>query len=79
MGVEMDDAEILKKFGQNIARIRQERGFSQEHLADLAGLDRTYISSLERGKRNVGLLNVVRISGALSASSSEVFSGVLNA
>ncbi|MDQ3635353.1 MAG: helix-turn-helix domain-containing protein [Acidobacteriota bacterium] len=49
---------IQQKFGENVRKIRLQRGISQEKLAELAGLHRTYISSIELGKRNVSLQNI---------------------
>lgn len=51
--------------GQNIKRARNERNFSQEKLAELSGLHRTYISAIERGIRNVSIDNIQKISSAL--------------
>lgn len=56
---------ICEKFGLNVQKYRKELGISQEQLAELAGLHRTYISSLERGQRSISLNNVERIANAL--------------
>jgi len=56
----------------NVRRIRQEIGLSQEALADLAGLHRTYVSSIERGQRNVGIMNVFRLGEALGVDPGEL-------
>lgn len=56
----------------NVRRIRQRIGISQEALADLAGLHRTYLSSVERGERNVGIVNVFRIAEALKVDPREL-------
>jgi transcriptional regulator with XRE-family HTH domain len=53
-------------FGQRLRAARHARGFSQEALAELAGLDRTYISSCENGRRNVSLLNLDKLARALN-------------
>ena len=58
-------AEILQRFGAEVKRVRQRLGLSQEKLAFLSGLDRTYVGGVERGERNLGLVNVVRIAEAL--------------
>lgn len=47
--------DIKKKFGKNLKRLRLEKGFSQESLAFSADLDRTYITSIEKGERNVSI------------------------
>lgn len=57
--------ETLKKFGERVRELRLKRGLSQEELAELSGLHRTYISSLELGKRNVSLLNIFVLAKAL--------------
>lgn len=56
---------LLGVFAENMRRTRQERGLSQEALADAADLDRTYISGVERKRRNLSLRNVQRIAEAL--------------
>lgn len=66
-------SEILLKYGQVVRKIRLEKGISQETLADLSGLHRTYMSDVELGKRNVSLENIDRIAGALEISISEIF------
>ena len=53
--------------------IRERKGISQETLAEKAGLDRTYVSSVERGKRNISLENIARLSRALKVSIQEFF------
>ena len=59
------DKAFLAALGQRIREIRQSRGYSQEALALKADIDRTYVSSVERGKRNVSALNVRRLAKAL--------------
>ena len=63
----------LEIFGKTVRRFREGRGLSQEQLADLSNLHRTYIGGIERGERNVGLLNVVRIAKALNVLPSVLF------
>jgi transcriptional regulator with XRE-family HTH domain len=65
-------SEILLSFGSRLRQIRLERQLSQEDLADLAGFDRTYISLLERGKRNISLINISKLSKALQMEISEL-------
>lgn len=55
----------LRRLGDNIRRLRKQKGWSQEALAFEAGLDRTYVSSVERGERNIALLNLHRLAHAL--------------
>jgi transcriptional regulator with XRE-family HTH domain len=58
--------------GKTIRRIRQKKGISQEKLAELCDLHRTYISGIERGERNVSLLNIVEVARALGVRSREL-------
>ena len=53
--------------------MRIEASLTQERLAEYAGLDRTYVSSLERGKRNVSVINCARIAAALNVPLRELF------
>ncbi len=66
----------LAQFGAHIRELRQQRGLSQERLAELAGLHRTYLGGVERGERNVSLINLVAIADALDLSLSAMFEGV---
>jgi transcriptional regulator with XRE-family HTH domain len=69
-------ADILIRFGQRVRELRRSQGYSQEDLAERSNLDRTYISSLERGKRNVSLRNVAAIAAALGVSLAQLFDQV---
>lgn len=60
-------------FGERIRVLRQNRGLSQERLAEMAGVHRTYLSSLERGERNVSLDNIYAIARALGVAPAELF------
>lgn len=66
----------LKKFGEYILKLRKAKNISQEQLAELAGLHRNYIGGIERGERNVGLINIVRLAKALGVSPSELLKGI---
>jgi len=66
----MENDKTLKIFGAEVRNRRGSLSLSQEELAELSSLDRTYISSVERGKRNVSLLNIVRLSYALKCKPS---------
>jgi len=63
----------LVAFGQHLKQLRQEKGLSQEQLGLIAELDRTYISGIERGVRNVSLANIFRIARALDLPPSALF------
>ncbi|MBM4422449.1 MAG: helix-turn-helix transcriptional regulator [Chloroflexi bacterium] len=67
---------VTERFGQRIRELRKERGLSQESLAELCGLDRTYISGIERGLRNVALRNIDALAQGLGVSISELFEDV---
>jgi transcriptional regulator with XRE-family HTH domain len=62
----------LALFGKSVRRLREQKGLSQEALADLSHLHRTYIGGIERGERNVGLMNLLRLSKALKILPSEL-------
>lgn len=70
------DKKKLITVGQNIRRIRTEKGLSQEKFAAVASFDRTYISLVERGLRNPSLLNLLRIAGALNVNICELLRGL---
>ena len=57
--------DAKKKFGERIRSLRKDACQSQEELADAAGLHRTYIGAVERGERNVSLINIIQIAHAL--------------
>jgi len=63
----------LRTFGHVVRRAREGQELSQEDLAEKAGLHRTYIGGIERGERNVGLVNILRICGALGISPADLF------
>lgn len=64
---------IKEKFGKNISRLRKLNAISQEELAELSGLHRTYISDMERGRRNVALENIEKVANALGQDIKELF------
>lgn len=67
---------MLQRFGARIRELRKEEGLSQEKLAELAELHRTYVSGVERGERNASLTSIARIANALNVSLSKLFEGV---
>ncbi|MEI8134368.1 MAG: helix-turn-helix transcriptional regulator [bacterium] len=66
--------EIKKALGARIREIRNSKELSQEYLAYLADLDRTYITSVENGKRNISIVNIQKICKALGMPMSKFFS-----
>jgi len=62
-----DDAEanIQTHFGERLRALRKAKSLSQEKLALICGLDRTYIGGVERGERNISLVNIHKIAAAL--------------
>jgi transcriptional regulator with XRE-family HTH domain len=70
-----EEKEILINFGKRIRTIREGSGLSQEKLAFESGLDRTYIGSVERGERNISLLNINKVATALKIESANLFNG----
>ncbi|MCL4536582.1 MAG: helix-turn-helix domain-containing protein [Nitrospirae bacterium] len=67
--------DIKKIFGKNVRTYREAKNLSQEQLADLCGLHRTYISHVECGKRNVSVENIQKIAQALRVKISDLFAG----
>ena len=65
-------SDVLVRFGERLRQVRVKVGVSQEKLADLAGLHRTYVSSVERGKRNISLLNIDKLADALGVALTEL-------
>ncbi len=68
--------DIKIKLGQRIKHIRQNMGISQEQLALKSGLDRTYMTSVENGHRNVSIKNIEKIIRALETNFEEFFKGL---
>lgn len=69
-------SDILIEFGLAIRELRLERQISQEALADICGLHRTYVSDIELGKRNISLENIEKIANALGVSIEFIFGKV---
>jgi len=70
----MEDVRV--RFGKALRARRHKLGVSQEEFADLCGLDGTYIGGIERGERNVALVNIEKLARALKISLSELLRGV---
>lgn len=70
-----DDAEvILKAFGEKLKAIRTAKDFSQDTVAFVSGLSRSYYAEIELGKRNVSLINIIKIAVALEVELDELLS-----
>lgn len=65
-------AEINKRVGLNIRKYRKKKGWSQEQLAFEADLHRAYIGQIERGEKNMGLVNLEKIAKALNVKVSKL-------
>ena len=70
----MEDIRI--RFGKAVRQRRHKLGVSQEAFADMCQLDRTYIGGIERGERNVALMNIEKIAKTLRLTIAELFRGV---
>jgi transcriptional regulator with XRE-family HTH domain len=70
---DVEEQEIKSRFGAQVRRLRVSKGLSQEALALVCELDRTYIGGVERGERNISLLNINRLSRALNVHPSQLF------
>jgi transcriptional regulator with XRE-family HTH domain len=64
---------VKSRFGSRLRQFREERGYSQEELAERAGLHRNYVGGVERGERNVALENIVKLTKALSVKPGDLF------
>lgn len=65
--------DIRERFGFAVKARREDLGLTQEDLADKAGIHRTYLSDVERGTRNLSLINIERLAAALDFPMSELF------
>lgn len=78
MSYEPNETEFLKKLGHCIRAIREEKGLSQEKLSFECGLHRTYVSSVERGERNIAVINLRKIADALGVPLTQLFTDLDN-
>ena len=68
--------QSLVEFGKKVRSVRKEKKFSQEELAARADLHRTYIGMIERGEKNITLINILRISHALNIPASNLLESI---
>jgi len=68
--------DVRIRFGRTVRGRRQQLGVSQEEFADICGLDRTYMGGIERGERNLSLINIEKIAAGFEISLAELFRGV---
>ncbi|MGB3634857.1 MAG: helix-turn-helix transcriptional regulator [Rubrobacteraceae bacterium] len=69
----MVEETLAREFGKLVRRLRKERGYSQEEFSFRVGLHQTYVSSVERGERNVTIQTADRIAKALGTTLSDLF------
>lgn len=67
---------IAKKFGERVRLLRQQKNLSQEKFALYIDMDRTYLASVERGKRNISLANIYKIANGFEITLEELFKGL---
>lgn len=72
----MDESSLKKSFGLRCRQLRDQTGLSQEKLALLINMDRSYYASIETGLRNVTLVNMAKIADGLGVDLSELLQGV---
>lgn len=76
MNTTKQNQKVRENLGRRISELRLEQGLTQEKLGKMVGLDRTYILSIEHGRRNVGLDNLVKIAAGLGITLPELFDGI---
>lgn len=70
----MPSSKILERYGQRIKELRKQKNLTQEKLAEKARLHYTYIGTVERGEKNISMINIEKISKALGVSLAKFFS-----
>ncbi len=67
---------IIKKFGERVKKLRLQKNMSQEKFALQISMDRTYLASVESGKRNISLENISKIANGFGITLEELFKGI---
>lgn len=75
----MTTRSVKARFGATVRQLREERGYSQEELAEKADLHRNYVGGVERGERNIALENIVKLAAALGVSPDRLFANFVDA
>jgi len=76
MAKKVGKPDIRESFGRAVKAMREDRALTQEDLAEKAGIHRTYLSDVERGSRNLSLVNIDKLARALGVKASELFAKV---
>ena len=76
MGTKLHTGVLHKAFGERIIDLRKKRDLSQEKLAELIGVDRSYMGFIERGEKNATLDKIGKLANSLEVSISELFKGI---
>ena len=66
--------DIRVRFGERLRRLRRQRGWTQVQMAEKLGLDRSYLADVERGKRNISIINLEVIAAGFELSLSKLLS-----
>lgn len=74
--MEKMNTKVQKDFGEKVRNYRKRLGLSQEKFAEIVGLHRTYIGMVERGEKNISLINIHKIAGGLGVTVAELFTTV---
>jgi len=74
--VDVNEKKILQAFGSNVRVLRHELKISQEELAFQANLDRSYLNDIEKGKRNISLISIIKIATALKVDIAKLYDGI---
>lgn len=68
--------DMRRLVGLNFARLRREKGFTQERFAELSGYTQQYVSDLERGKRNPSVVTLFHLASPLGATPADLVAGI---